>query len=108
MIEMESDPEEEEEARRPKGLSEPRKPSLKEIEEHNLTHLPFRNWCPYCVQGGAPNRNHVKLGEVIREIPHISCDYCFMGDREDDETLIIQVAKDDESKSVFVHAVPRK
>ena len=26
-------------------------PSQLEIDEHNLTHLPFRDWCPYCVQG---------------------------------------------------------
>ena len=24
-------------------------PSLAETEEHNLTHLPFRDWCDFCV-----------------------------------------------------------
>ena len=26
-------------------------PSAKEVEEHNLTHLPFRDWCAFCIQG---------------------------------------------------------
>ena len=28
-------------------------PSRAEIEEHELTHLPFRNWCRHCVKGRA-------------------------------------------------------
>ena len=25
--------------------------SAKEVADHNLTHLPYRNWCPHCVTG---------------------------------------------------------
>ena len=28
-----------------------RKPTKKEVEEHEVTHLPYRNWCWACVQG---------------------------------------------------------
>ena len=28
-------------------------PSAAEVEEHNLTHLPFRDWCAFCIQGKA-------------------------------------------------------
>ena len=34
-------------------------PCEEEVRVHNLTHLPFRDWCPYCVQGrgiSAPHR----------------------------------------------------
>lgn len=34
-----------------KGLKNVYLPSQLEREEHELTHLPFRDWCPYCVQG---------------------------------------------------------
>ena len=36
-------------------------PCAAEINQHNLTHLPFRDWCPYCVQGKAvtyPNASY--------------------------------------------------
>ena len=30
---------------------DPREPSKEEREEHEKTHLPFRNWCQHCVRG---------------------------------------------------------
>ena len=102
------DEDEESEARIPRMLKDPKKPSSKEVEQHNLTHIPFRDWCPFCVQGGAPNKNHSRQGDNEYGLPHIACDYCFMGDKEEEETLVIQVARDIESKSIFAHAVPRK
>ena len=34
-----------------KRLFEPQLPSPDEIARHNLSHLPFRSWCPDCVAG---------------------------------------------------------
>ena len=73
------DTEAEEEAQRPNIIRDPKKPSMKAVDSHNMTHLPFRDWCPYCVQGGAPNRSHVKQDNQGHDIPHIACDYCFHG-----------------------------
>ena len=36
-----------EEARKAKGTKAPTKPSNDEVNEHMLTHLPFRSWCPH-------------------------------------------------------------
>ena len=33
-----------------KVLASPMKPSAKEVEAHNATHMPYRNWCPVCVK----------------------------------------------------------
>ena len=33
------------EERKPKRMADPRKPSAKEVAEHELTHLPYRSWC---------------------------------------------------------------
>ena len=33
----------------PKGLPSPSLPSKAEVEHYNLTHLPYRSWCPFCV-----------------------------------------------------------
>ena len=32
-----------------KGMPEPILPSKAEIDKHNLTHLPYKSWCPHCV-----------------------------------------------------------
>ena len=72
--------EEEDEAKVPKQLKDPRTPSRREVEEHNLTHLPFRDWCPYCIQGGAPNKSHYKQEGIMHDVPHLACDYGFLGD----------------------------
>ena len=29
----------------------PNQPSEKELEDHMVTHVPFRPWCPFCVAG---------------------------------------------------------
>ena len=44
------------EARVPQTLGPLDKPTEKEVEEHYLTHLPFRNWCPVCVSQPRPRR----------------------------------------------------
>ena len=45
--------EEEEEAgmRKCVRMQDPKLPSKTEVEEHNITHLPFRSWCRHCVRG---------------------------------------------------------
>ena len=44
----------------------PAKPSQKEVDEHNLRHIPFRAWRPDCVMGQAvsdPHKNAKEDGE---------------------------------------------
>ena len=74
----------EDEAHQPKQIWKPLRPSIKEVEEHNLTHLPFRNWCIFCVKGKAkddPHRRRIKQNEE-QEVPIVSVDYMFMESRE--------------------------
>ena len=42
-----------EEAMRVRKLVDLKKPSQQEVDEHFLSHLPFRNWCPHCMKGKA-------------------------------------------------------
>ena len=40
-----------------KELADPRRPTEKDVREHEVTHLPYRNWCEVCVcgpRGGMP------------------------------------------------------
>ena len=41
------------EARMARGSNVDERPSQHDVDIHNLTHLPFRNWCPHCVKGKA-------------------------------------------------------
>ena len=48
----------EEEAVRPKTRAPPKQPSAEEVENHMVTHLPFRDWCPHCVRGKSGSKPH--------------------------------------------------
>ena len=63
--------------RNPRKLQDPRLPSRRDVEEYNLTHLPYRSWCPFCVAGEgkmAPRFKQLRVGGL----PEIHLDYCFM------------------------------
>ena len=46
---------ENEEGRAPVLRKGPRTPSRQELEEHMVTHLPFRDWCVHCLNGRGRN-----------------------------------------------------
>ena len=33
-----------------KKMLDPKLPTEKEVEDHERFHIPYRNWCPICVQ----------------------------------------------------------
>ena len=69
-----------EDKRRPRGIGDPRKPTEKEVEEHELTHLPYRNWCSVCVRAKGRDLDHRKAVGEGREVSEYGFDYCFPGD----------------------------
>ena len=70
----------------------PSQPSVKEREDHESLHFPYRVWCPHCVRGRGVSSHHVmrKEGpdEKDQRVPVIGMDYAFLGN--DDETRLIQ------------------
>ena len=44
-----------------KEATEPNLPSAEEIKKHNLTHLPYRNWCSHCVMGRGKEDPHHRV-----------------------------------------------
>ena len=52
--------------------------SQAEVIKHNLTHIPFRNWCRHCVRGRAVNAPHLSKQRIECDIPVISVDYFWM------------------------------
>ena len=41
-----------------------RKPTAKDIEEHNVTHLPYKGWCEICVAARAVSDPHRRVSPV--------------------------------------------
>ena len=39
-------------------------PSREEYEEHMRTHIPFGNWCEFCVKGKCESDPHRKSGPI--------------------------------------------
>ena len=78
--EQEEEVEEEEEARKPRVPRRPVAPTKAEIEEHEVTHLPPRDWCPHCVAGHGISNQHRASKETEEDKIGITVglDYCFM------------------------------
>ena len=64
--------------RNPRRVLDPKLPSQREVEEHNLTHLPYRNWCKHCVFGKGRAAPHYKRTKREDSLAEIRFDYCFM------------------------------
>ena len=47
-------------ATRAKAMTMSTQPTPQEIQEHNITHMPYRSWCPICVQAKGRQANHPK------------------------------------------------
>ena len=102
-----------EEAAVVKAVKKEHEPTEKEVEEHMITHLPYRSWCTHCVKGKAKGHPHRRTKEEgkIDEVPVVSMDYMFMGDqqsREEETGMPILVMKDRKSKTIRARVVPAK
>ena len=65
--ETEAEDEEIEEGIAAKGIKSPKKPTQAQIDEHELTHWPFRDWCVHCVKGKTQNNPHRKAKDKNKE-----------------------------------------
>ena len=53
------------------------KPTQEEREEHEATHVPFRNWCTQCMKGRGRTRHRIakQKSEDQPRRPTIAIDY---------------------------------
>ena len=108
----------EEEAQQLKELKAPEVPTKAEVDRHRVSHLPYRSWCPDCVEAFGREWAH-SISDGQRSIPLISCDYLFVTPRgalqrpelqegEEEHALKVLVAYCGATKCMFAHAVPKK
>ena len=88
-------------------LVDPRLPTVEERREHELTHIPYRNWCPHCIRGRGKDLDHRKGIEEERGLSEYIFDYCFPGD-EFGFKLTILVGKERNTGMSMATTVPVK
>ena len=76
--------------RRPKIPVDPRRPTQREIDEHEVTHCNYRSWCPHCVRARAVSSPHLcrerrPEGLKVTGVVTVSLDYSWTDG--DDETV---------------------
>ena len=87
---------------RARALPTPKMPSAAVVAHHNLTHFPYRSWCPFCVAGRRNNSPHMSIdADAERDIPAFHGDYCFIKDGVDEQSLTVLVARITPSQSMF-------
>ena len=97
---------ESEEAIAPRGFARIYTPTKDEYDRHCLTHLPYRNWCPICVQAKRKNPGHYK-SKNDRGIPVFSIDYMFLNGKESLANPVIVMTERD-SGGIWSIPVKRK
>ena len=88
-------------------LVDPRKPTQAEVDEHELTHVPYRNWCPICVRCRGKDLDHRKAVEDERGVSEYAFEYCFPGD-EFGHKLVVLAGRERVTGMYFATAVPTK
>ena len=119
-----------EETKSVKMKKTPRQPSQREREEHERTHLPFRDWCTHCIKAKSRNDPHKRetdemKSEELRDeaISTVSFDYSYFNDKlgkmtreEYSEALSkgekmnrpMIVVEDRETGAIFAHMCSQK
>ena len=55
-------------------------PTQKKVEDHERTHLPYRNWCSVCVRAKGGDADHRRDVGKERGLSEYSFDACFPRD----------------------------
>ena len=65
------------------------RPSQKDVDEHMVSHVPFRSWCLHCIKGKSMGKPHFKKSQVDESacVPCVCMDYMFMSSQESDQEV---------------------
>ena len=92
-----------------KGAASPKAPSRELQARHNLTHLSYASWCPWCVMGRRANSPHFRSKNGSdRRLPLLVVDYCFVRDKDDEVLAKLLVGKLYPSRKVLACVVDSK
>ena len=55
------------EAHEARVKSSPARPSADEVARHDVTHVPYRSWCPICIAASAREDRHPRQTKIDTE-----------------------------------------
>lgn len=95
------------------GQQSPIRPSEEEVRQHNISHVPYRSWCPHCVRGkgrSLVHKNAVSSADDAGRVrPRVSMDYFYLGKKDDVErSLPLLAILDETTQRVFSISMPSK
>ena len=67
-----------EEAADLKVATSPVRPSAAEVEEHDITHIPYRSWCDACARGRGLGEQRGRHAGRVHEVPRVGIDYWYI------------------------------
>ena len=71
-----------------KVVRDPGSPTPEEREKHDMTHSPYRSWCPICVEAKGKEDPHLREhGEKRVGVNVIGMDYKTFGQDDTDEKM---------------------
>ena len=86
----------------------PRQPTGEEIAQHEISHVPHRDWCRYCVGGRGRIDRHLRLHGENRLVPVLSFDPFFPGQKEDGRPPVAMSFFDSDTKRLAITMLPSK
>ena len=95
-------------SREVKRIQNPVKPSQSTVDEHSITHLPFRSWRPQCVMGRGKEMPHLRAAGD-GGLPEVHFDFFFLGpEGKPGETIAILCGRGRHCRLTMSVAVPIK
>ena len=97
----------------PSSFTSPEQLTQGEIDEHDLTHLPYRSWCPICASAAGMEDRHMRRTDEVEEgeLTTVGMDYNFISDGigagHEDEIKAL-VLKDFKTGMLWAHRVDKK
>lgn len=90
----------EEDAIEVKTIGQTVTPSEEERQRHNLTHVPFRNWCGWCLSTKSNDPRHIRIEADKLGVPILMMDFFFFDAKLDPKTATVLCITDCSSDSV--------
>lgn len=96
-----------EEGQEARPLVRPHQPTPEMIAAHEISHVPYRNWCRACVAGRGRAYSH-RPSTQTSSTPVVSMDYLYFNEPSSGSSLPTLVLRDGMSKAIFSHLLPAK
>ena len=82
----------------------PPQPSQADIEDHRVAHVPYRSWCPECVEGRGLGEQRGRHASRAHDTPLVGIDYFFITEHGPQTMSELTFAESNEGNAVLAEA----